>query len=422
MAPKKDQKFQDYFEWSSVPYKTLKFWFLTVLVIAGTGTGIYLYARYASRLAQIAQESLHKEEAVEHRPCRFAQIEGDVRVKRVNAVAWLPAREVKEMFPGDMVETGSNSSATIVFFNGDTVIIKPDSIASISQSSEDTITQRRSMAMELTSGTVDLATSQRNVPQSTSRLETPNAQAEFDPLTEAEARHDKKIKSSEFTVFKGGAQVNSRAGGAVRLKSMENIAVDANRKFGQTRTLLSPPSLVSPRNMESFTTTNPRGVAVLLTWKPLDNGREYLVRLAATSNLYPTRLSERTSKSSMVVKDLNYGIYFWQVTAFDELGIQGRPSQVYRFILASPKTVARPHEIRIHIDKLQPFGNIVEIVGKTEPGISLTVNEEIVEVKGDGSFTHFTTPIDQKGPVELSFIARDLSGTTKRLIRRVIIE
>jgi hypothetical protein len=46
----------------------------------------------------------------------------------------------------------------------------------------------------------------------------------------------------------------------------------------------------------------------------------------------------------------------------------------------------------IKLDRIVPFGRSLELIGSVEAGSRLTVNNESVDVAGDGSFKHFTNP------------------------------
>jgi hypothetical protein len=67
----------------------------------------------------------------------------------------------------------------------------------------------------------------------------------------------------------------------------------------------------------------------------------------------------------------------------------------------------------IELDQIIPFGRSLELVGRIEAGSSLAVNDERVEVSGDGSFKHFTRPFPSwAGTVALNLRVRDLAGRT----------
>ncbi len=70
----------------------------------------------------------------------------------------------------------------------------------------------------------------------------------------------------------------------------------------------------------------------------------------------------------------------------------------------------------MELQRIIPFGRSLELVGRVEAGSSLIVNDEVVEVAGDGSFKHFTNPFPASaGKVNLVMKMTDLSGRTRIL-------
>lgn len=65
----------------------------------------------------------------------------------------------------------------------------------------------------------------------------------------------------------------------------------------------------------------------------------------------------------------------------------------------------------LNLRQIIPFGRSLELIGQVEPGSSLTVNGEAVEVEGDGSFKHFTNPFPKSAEkVHLVMKATNLAG------------
>jgi hypothetical protein len=77
-----------------------------------------------------------------------------------------------------------------------------------------------------------------------------------------------------------------------------------------------------------------------------------------------------------------------------------------------PATEAQPH---LELQKIIPFGRSLEIIGRVEAGSRLAVNNETVEVSGDGSFKHFTKPFTSGNRIRLEIKATDLAGRTRIL-------
>jgi hypothetical protein len=72
----------------------------------------------------------------------------------------------------------------------------------------------------------------------------------------------------------------------------------------------------------------------------------------------------------------------------------------------------------LRITSLHPFWPYVQVEGKVEPAVSLTLNGERIEVREDGSFS-FTFRLQRAGRNELKFIAENLAGNTTAVSKYV---
>jgi len=68
----------------------------------------------------------------------------------------------------------------------------------------------------------------------------------------------------------------------------------------------------------------------------------------------------------------------------------------------------------IILQRIVPYGKSLELIGQVEAGSSLALNNEQVEVGGDGFFKHFTKPFPKAaGIVHLVLKVTDLAGRTR---------
>jgi hypothetical protein len=68
----------------------------------------------------------------------------------------------------------------------------------------------------------------------------------------------------------------------------------------------------------------------------------------------------------------------------------------------------------IRLDRIVQFGRSLELVGNVEAGSRLLMNNEIVDVAGDGSFKHFTNPFPASvQKANLAMKVTDLAGRTR---------
>jgi hypothetical protein len=73
--------------------------------------------------------------------------------------------------------------------------------------------------------------------------------------------------------------------------------------------------------------------------------------------------------------------------------------------------VLKEASLFIRLDRIIPFGRSLELIGRVEAGSRLTVNNETVDVTGDGNFKHFTNPFPVSAQkVRLIMKVADLGG------------
>jgi hypothetical protein len=80
-----------------------------------------------------------------------------------------------------------------------------------------------------------------------------------------------------------------------------------------------------------------------------------------------------------------------------------------------PAKGMRPH---LEVQKIVPYGRSLEVIGRVEAGAKLRLNNERVEVTGDGMFRHFTKqfPISIDTAL-LELKATDLAGRTHTMTK-----
>jgi hypothetical protein len=72
------------------------------------------------------------------------------------------------------------------------------------------------------------------------------------------------------------------------------------------------------------------------------------------------------------------------------------------------------------IESVDVRTNILQVKGRTEPGASVTVNGQPVDVQADGSFNEFIT-LDKPGAQVVLIRATGLQGGVAEVRRRVVV-
>src|SRR6202040_1773710 len=87
----------------------------------------------------------------------FTNYDGTVRIKKSNSNTWVAADYSLPLEKGDVIQTGSEGMARVVFNDGTSYTIKQDSLIVIEENSANA--QQTQVAVNVTTGTVDLSTS-----------------------------------------------------------------------------------------------------------------------------------------------------------------------------------------------------------------------------------------------------------------------
>ena len=68
-------------------------------------------------------------------------------------------------------------------------------------------------------------------------------------------------------------------------------------------------------------------------------------------------------------------------------------------------------------------GKIVEVVGRTEPGSTVIINnEQVFSLAPDGTFRHFTSPLPTSGSNQITITAQNRKGDTNTIRKSIVIE
>src|SRR4030088_3280069 len=154
----------------------------------------------------------------------FTALDGTVRVKKGNGNTWVTADYNVPLEKGDVLQTGSEGMAKVVFNAGTSYTVKQDSLIVIEENSAND-QQQTNVAVAVSTGTVDLATA-TYVQGSRSQVIVAGATASLAPDSAAMVHNDPKGDQHEILVKKGTGDI-TRNGQTVRLADWEKVSFQA---------------------------------------------------------------------------------------------------------------------------------------------------------------------------------------------------
>lgn len=350
----------------------------------------------------------------------FSKLIGNVKVKKYDSVQWLSADSQTVLEEGDYIQTSSDSFASIVFPDGTTYRMKPDSLIVVQENSEDPRTLAKTVSVRVTSGSIDLSTVRKEVSTSTTSVSAATATAFVNPESRLEVESNPDTKTARFFLPRGSGRVVS-GGVSSPLAAYEKITAVEGKLTKEK--VMAPPELLAPNSIKPVVAREGQATKIEFTWSPVAEAVAYKVKLS-NSSVFSKILREETLKQQtrFVTSGLEEGTYYWTVTAISADNKASRDSDPNKFTLINKSFREKETDVFLTVEIIR-ISNIFEIIGRTDPGASVVINEEPVTLMAaDGSFKHFTSPLPHKGKNLITITAQDRSGNAKTLAKEVYVD
>jgi hypothetical protein len=416
------------FEWTTITYRTIMFYSFFVLLVAG----FILYLIAPNYVTQKAKQALSAitggigqnagtEAATSKREAHFVNIDGTVKIKKARSLQWIRADFNTSLEKGDFVQTGSDGVARIIFADGTNYVVKPDALIVVEETREDPVTKATKVAVQVTSGAVDLSTGRFEVPGSSSQVSFADAVASLTEESRAVVRNDPNKNIHEFTVNQGQADL-TRGSASVKLGQYDQVTFESQKPGLIHQKVIAPPRLIAPPNMELKLAKDPRSTTLEFSWSEVPGAATYHLQVSPSVMLSNFIIDKKiTGKNTFEASGLDEGTYYWVVSSIDAKGIESQPSDPNRLNLV--QEVGAGNQAYLEITKIIQHGRVVELQGKTEPGSTVIINnEQVFSISPDGTFRHFTSPLLKSGSNQITITAQNRKGDTNTIRKTVVIE
>ena len=431
MASDSKRKPGVYIAWRTVTYRSVLLALLVVALVFGAAMHFAfpqftdstvkaagdLTTNMLERIAGMAPPP-EKGAAGTEKQARFTALDGTVKIKKSSSNTWITADYNIPLEKGDVVQTGSEGMAKVVFNDGTNYTVKQDSLIVIEENSAND-QQQTHVAVAVSTGTVDLSTA-TYTQGSRSQVIVAGATASLAPESAAMVRNDPKSDQHEILVKKGSGEV-ARNGETVRLSDWERATFKArSEKIAKVKEI-GPPTPITPANMmPMFTTGGAKTKDVSFSWTPMVNATGYRLRISRNPYFSSTIVDKAVSTADVTVTGLGLGAYYWMVQSQDANGKESVESEKNRFTII-PKGKDEV-AIDLEIDPLVQHGHVIEVTGKTELGARVMVNgHEVPIVTSDGTFHYFTPPLPA-GESTITVTAQNAQGGVSTKQQKVVIQ
>lgn len=320
---------------------------------------------------------------------RFLTVEGDVQVQKSSTSDWKPADLRTALMNGDWVKTSDGGSAELIFTNGSVYTMGPSALLEVySQVNPATSKKTNGVAIEV--GPVEVATT-----DDASTIRTPGSQVVVDSASTTQVGVDKQ-KATSVVAVKGSAAVTSTAGGdQIKLAGGEKITATQSGSLSAVKKLVAPPGLVAPSDNQVFQMATDSRVD--FNWEAVQGATGYQLEVSRSRLFSTLEINAKRPKTGAGAKVTSEGTFYWRVASLGPDGDVGPYSQFRRFRVSGggkgpTNTTGDTVPPALGLKAPFPVGGPNYIIeGTTEPGATVFINNEEVEVESNGHFKKLIT-------------------------------
>jgi hypothetical protein len=346
----------------------------------------------------------------------FTALDGTVRVKKANGT-WTAADYNIPLEKGDVVQTGSEGMAKVVFNDGTSYTVKQDSLIVIEENSAND-QQQTNIAVAVSTGTVDLSTATYSQ-GSRSQVIVAGATASLAPESAAQVHNDPKSDQHEILMKKGTGEV-TRNGETVKLANWEKVSFQGQEQHMEKAKEIGPPVPIAPANMAPLFSSGESMKDVQFSWTPMANAVGYRLRISRNPYFSSTLVDKKVNTASVTVTNLGEGAYYWMVQSYDANSKESVESEKNRFTII-PKG-KNTEAIELDLDPFIQHGHVIEVTGKTQTGARVMVNgSEVPMIASNGEFHYFTPPLPA-GEAVITVTAQTAQGGVNTQQKKIIIQ
>ncbi|PYQ33663.1 MAG: hypothetical protein DMF57_08765 [Acidobacteria bacterium] len=315
---------------------------------------------------------------------QFLTVEGDVQYQKSQSSDWHRADQRTPLYHGDWVKTGDHASAELMFSNGSLYTIGPNALLEI-YAQFNPATARKSNSVQMQVGSVEVATT-----DDASTVRTPSTQVTVDSDSSTQVGVDQQ-KQTAVVATKGTASVAPASGGsAVKLTGGEKVTASAQGAMSGVKKFSMPPALLTPADNQVFPVTSESRVD--FSWDTVPGATGYQLQVSRSRLFTSLEINSKRQKTSATAKVTAEGAFYWRVASIGPDGDVGPPSGFRRFRVSGgqqePGTINREAPPpSLQLKRPYPIGGpFYMIEGTTDPGATVFINDEEIDVESNGHF------------------------------------
>jgi len=240
-------------------------------------------------------------------------------------IDWIPATPGDLLLESDAVRTHESSSAELLFDDGTSAVVAPESLVFIRRQSRASEPQPiREIEIEIGQAEIAAHPSENAAPEIEVVVGDTRSTTRADSSGGSRSRHRKEGGSAQVMLYEGVGNVQG-AGGSVALSRGTGTVIRPGAAPAPPEPLLGAPALVSPPDRFEISTSTRLPD---LTWREVEGASGYVVEICADPVC--SVLLSRSAKQSGTRFRLPFRpgkLTYWRISAVAPSGLDGYPAK-----------------------------------------------------------------------------------------------
>lgn len=335
---------------------------------------------------------------------------GDIFKRKGMLSTWLESNKGDLYEEADGVKTLKESYAKLDFTDGSFVMINPETIAIIRQSTLDKLANTTSTEIQINNGGLVATLSNKSKQESNFLIKA--------------AETESVVKSSKFWANKNANDLVSYSNfdgeARIRANSQEVVlAKDEGTIIAKGKAPLKPVKLLqNPKLTWTTSDSVTFDPSVRFNWAAVPKADYYEIDIAPSPSFTYNIDTYTSKKTSILVSSITEGTHYVRLRAYDALGLRGIDSPQYRLLKNKDD---QPPAIFFKNGNQPTYfttENTFTFEGITEPGSLLSIQGESVTVNAGGEFSHSITL--NKNEIDVLIKATDRSQNKNDVKKRIV--
>jgi len=334
-------------------------------------------------------------------------LKGEVHRRKISDNDWHSIPLYDLLMEGDKVRTLSQSYAEILFTDESRIQLKENAQTLIRKIRNNLLNNTQKCDVSVLNGEVlALLTGKA---RDSFHIDTPGVE------TRIHSKHfwvKKDKKKSRFANYDGTLKVSS-GGSQVLLNKNEGTVVPLNKKPSPPTKLIQSPHLIFPTNTSEHFTTDFR-----LRWEKVNEATAYKLELSLDKKFSRIIVANTIKNTSFdISQHLENNLYFWRIALISKDGLMGMFTDTWSFSIIEDNY---PPYLILHTPENSKTvtSNSVFISGNTEPGVTLTIDENQASVDENGNFSYYYHL--REGNLKIIVKAVDHAGNETKIERSIL--